>query len=136
MILESGKHRKYFASHHELVREVFYDFGLEPDLKVNNLPYPSLGSLFKGREHFLVQMRAALGKPGHLGHKRSRPSYRLPQLPLFTASGVLEKHGRRSSLRIGMPRTTRHCFLFPRNRLEWAANHDKVMEWFDERVMK
>src|SRR5208337_358458 len=44
--------------------------GLEPDLKINNLPFKSLGSLFKGREEFLRKMHAALGRVEHHGHQR------------------------------------------------------------------
>jgi hypothetical protein len=39
-------------------------------LKVNNLPYKSLGSLFKGRDAFLDQIRATLGRAEPLGHQR------------------------------------------------------------------
>src|SRR5262249_32957205 len=53
-ILRSGEHRKTFTSPTGLVREVFYDLGLNPEtIKINNLPYKTLGSLFKGREGFL-----------------------------------------------------------------------------------
>jgi tetratricopeptide (TPR) repeat protein len=69
-IRQSGKHRAAFTSYNTLVREVFHDLGLEPDLKVNNLPYKSLGSLFKGREEFLGKMHAALGQVEHRGHQR------------------------------------------------------------------
>jgi len=69
-IRDSGKHWKYFSAHHDLIREVFYDLGLEPNLKINNLPYKSLGSLFKGREDSLGQIREALGDVGHAGHQR------------------------------------------------------------------
>lgn len=37
-IEQSGQHRKAFASPHHLMREVFYDLGLEPGFKTNNLP--------------------------------------------------------------------------------------------------
>src|SRR5262249_53659981 len=69
-IEQSGQHRKGFTSPHHLVREVFHDLGLEPSLKVNNLPYKSLGSLFKGRDAFLDKLHATLGKAEHLGHQR------------------------------------------------------------------
>ena len=71
-IQNSGEHRKPFSSHHQLVREVFHDLGLEPDRKVDNIRsrYKSLGSLFKGRDEFLERIRAALGQASHRGHQR------------------------------------------------------------------
>ena len=66
----SGEHYKPFCSHHELLRELFYDLGLEADLKVNNLPYKSLGALFKGRDAFLDQLRTTLGQADFRGHQR------------------------------------------------------------------
>jgi len=66
----SGEHRKAFTSHHHFVREVFHDLGLEPSLKVNNLPYKSLGSLFKGRDAFLDKIHTTLGRAEHRGHQR------------------------------------------------------------------
>jgi tetratricopeptide (TPR) repeat protein len=67
----SGKQYETFSSHAELVRRVFYDLHLEADLKVNNLPYKSLGTLFKGREDFLAQLHNTLGTAEHLGHQRA-----------------------------------------------------------------
>jgi len=67
----SGKHRERFANHAELIQRVFYDLQLEPDRKINNLPYKSLGQLFKGRDEFLGKLRAALGAAEHLGHQRA-----------------------------------------------------------------
>ena len=53
------------------MREVFYDLGLNPEtVKVNNLPFKTLGSLFKGRDGFLRQIRDALGRVDHRGHQR------------------------------------------------------------------
>lgn len=69
-IKASGKHYSVFAGHATLVREVFHDLGLEPELKVNNLPYKSLGSLFKGRDKFLRQIHRTLGRIEHRGHVR------------------------------------------------------------------
>ncbi len=69
-IRQSGKHRSGFTSYHTLVREVFHDLGLEIELKINNLPYKSLGSLFKGRDKFLHRIHDTLGRVGHLGHQR------------------------------------------------------------------
>lgn len=69
-IRDSGKHRGAFASHHHFIKEVFHDLGLEPDLKVNNLPGKTLGSLFKGRDEFLGKIRTTLGEAEHRGHRR------------------------------------------------------------------
>lgn len=66
----SGQHYSAFASHDHLIRDVFRDLGLEPSLKVNNLPPKLLGNLFKGRDRFLEQIRAALGHVEHKGHQR------------------------------------------------------------------
>ena len=67
----SGKHYEIFSSHAELVRRVFYDLHLEADLKINNLPYKSLGTLFKGRKDFLEQLHKTLGEAEHRGHQRA-----------------------------------------------------------------
>ena len=69
-IRDSGEHWTTVGDCHAFVREVFRDLGLEPDRKVNNLPFRSLGSLFKGREQFLEQVRSALGSVEHRGHQR------------------------------------------------------------------
>jgi tetratricopeptide (TPR) repeat protein len=69
-IKAGGKHYGTFTGYNSLLREVFHDLGLEPDLKINNLPFKSLGSLFKGREEFLRKMHAALGRVEHRGHQR------------------------------------------------------------------
>jgi tetratricopeptide (TPR) repeat protein len=69
-IKQSGKHHGTFSGYNSLVREVFHDLGLEPERKCNNLPYKSLGSLFKGRDQFLGQMHDALGRVEHRGHQR------------------------------------------------------------------
>jgi AAA domain len=70
-IFRSGEHYKEFASPTNLVREVFYDLGLNPEsIKVNNQPFKTLGSLFKGREGFLRQIRETLGRVDHRGHER------------------------------------------------------------------
>jgi tetratricopeptide (TPR) repeat protein len=67
----SGKHYETFSSHAELARRVFFDLHLEADLKINNLPDKSLGTLFKGREEFLAQLHHTLGAAEHLGHQRA-----------------------------------------------------------------
>ena len=69
-IKAGGKHYGTFTGYNSLLREVFHDLGLEPNLKINNLPFKSLGSLFKGREEFLLKMHAALGRVEHRGHQR------------------------------------------------------------------
>ena len=62
--------RAAFNSYNTLVREVFHDLGLEPERKINNLPYKSLGSLFKGRDDFLGKIHDTLGRAEHRGHQR------------------------------------------------------------------
>jgi tetratricopeptide (TPR) repeat protein len=70
-IFRSGEHYKEMASPTNVVREIFFDLGLNPEsVKVNNLPFKTLGSLFKGREGFLQQIREALGRVDHRGHQR------------------------------------------------------------------
>ena len=49
MIRRNGKHYAEFSGYNTLVRGVFHDLGLEPQLKIDNLPYKSLGTLFKRR---------------------------------------------------------------------------------------
>ena len=71
LIFRSGEHYKEFASPTNLMREVFYDLGLNPEsVKVNNLPLKTLGALFKGREEFLGQIQQAFGRLDHRGHRR------------------------------------------------------------------
>jgi tetratricopeptide (TPR) repeat protein len=69
-IKSGGKHYGVFTGYNSLLREVFHDLGLESTLKVNNLPFKSLGTLFKGRDEFLRKMHGALGRPEHHGHQR------------------------------------------------------------------
>lgn len=61
-ILHSGDPRKEIDGQHQFVREVFYDLGLPMDLKVNNLPYKTMGTLFKGREDFIDKIRMTLSQ--------------------------------------------------------------------------
>jgi tetratricopeptide (TPR) repeat protein len=70
-IRQSGKHRAAFNGYNTLVREVFHDLGLEPERKINNLPYKSLGSLFKGRDNFLGKIHDTLGRAELHGFERS-----------------------------------------------------------------
>jgi tetratricopeptide (TPR) repeat protein len=67
-IERSGKHYETFSGLTDLVQRVFYDLGLEAKLKTDNLPYKSLGSLFKGREEFLTRLHETLGTAEHRGH--------------------------------------------------------------------
>ncbi len=62
-IIASGHVRSEFSSIDNLGRLVLRDgFQLKSVLyKPNNLPYPSLGSLFKGRDEFLTKIRETLG---------------------------------------------------------------------------
>ena len=68
----SGEFWKPFAGQQQLIREVFYDLGLEPSRKVDNISrqFKSLGTLFKGRDEFLKQISTALGQVEHRGHQR------------------------------------------------------------------
>ncbi len=66
----AGEHWTEIDGQHQLVREVFHDLGLEPNLKVNNLPYKTLGSLFKGRNNFLDKIRTTLSQAEYRGHQR------------------------------------------------------------------
>ena len=66
----SGEHWKTFSSQHEFSSEVFYDLGLDFGRKVNNLPFKSLGTLFKGRDRFLEQIRTTLSQAEFRGHQR------------------------------------------------------------------
>jgi tetratricopeptide (TPR) repeat protein len=65
-IRASGKDRNAFGSLHELCRLVLKDgFPVhERGPKPNNLPLDSIGTLFKGREAFLDDLRSRLGVPG------------------------------------------------------------------------
>jgi tetratricopeptide (TPR) repeat protein len=66
----SGRHYAKIDGCHALIREAFHDLGLNPDVKANNIPYKSLGSLFKGREPFMDQLRAILREAEFRGHRR------------------------------------------------------------------
>jgi tetratricopeptide (TPR) repeat protein len=60
-LIGQGLNRTYFASRDELRAAVLRESW--PELRARRivqLPYPSLGSLFKGREPFLEQLRASL----------------------------------------------------------------------------
>lgn len=66
-IERSGEDWNRFGSLHELRALVLRDgFRLPPapSRKPNNLPYTTLGTLFKGREEFLRSLRATLGEAG------------------------------------------------------------------------
>lgn len=65
-----GEHWTEIDGQQQLVREVFHDLGLELNLKINNLPYKTLGTLFKGREDFLEKIRTTLAEAEHRGHQR------------------------------------------------------------------
>jgi len=69
-IKHSGKHYAIVDGAMRLACEVVHDLGLEGQ-KVSNLPYKSLGKLFKGREEFLAKLRQTLGGMKHLGHQRA-----------------------------------------------------------------
>ncbi|MGO4870277.1 MAG: tetratricopeptide repeat protein [Roseiarcus sp.] len=57
--------RDYFESTHELCRKVLReDWPHFPTNKPRNLPFSTLGSLFKGRDEFLEKLHAALAQGG------------------------------------------------------------------------
>ncbi|MGF6939334.1 tetratricopeptide (TPR) repeat protein [Paraburkholderia sp. UCT70] len=72
-IRESGEHREPFASANELLKRVLYDISPDgvPPHKASNIDVKSLGPLFKGRDDFLAQIRAALGEMQHTGVVRA-----------------------------------------------------------------
>lgn len=70
-LIPIGKDHTIFDTPISLLREVFRDLGLEPDIKISNLPFASLGSLFKGRDEFLQKIRDTLGSVRFKGHKRA-----------------------------------------------------------------
>jgi tetratricopeptide (TPR) repeat protein len=64
-IESAGLDRNYFVDVHELCRLVLKeDWPKKKAAKPIMLPYPTLGSLFKGREDFLKHLRESLTKPG------------------------------------------------------------------------
>jgi hypothetical protein len=65
-----GEDRRYFSNHVDLLKKVLHDMRLDEHRKINNLPYASLGTLFKGREEFLKQLRQTLGEAEPRGHQR------------------------------------------------------------------
>ena len=73
-ILASGKHWSQFGSLHELRASALRDgFRVrDPDRRPTNLPYRSLGTLFKGRDAFLDDLRSRLARPRRprRGHRR------------------------------------------------------------------
>ena len=68
-IHDSGEHYRTFTGPINLVLLVFDDSAWTPKANnVSNLPYRSIGSLFKGREGFLKKVRQSLlriEQPGH-----------------------------------------------------------------------
>src|SRR3954449_11039033 len=61
IVEEQGLDRNYFANEDQLVRAVLkQDWPKKLGFKPIVLPYPSLGSLFKGREDFLTQLHESL----------------------------------------------------------------------------
>ena len=67
-IRDAGKHWGTFSSPFQLLRTIYHDLGLDLEkVKPNNLPYPSIGSLFKGRDDLLQEIRKSLGSIDHPG---------------------------------------------------------------------
>ncbi len=70
-IANSGEHWVAFDSRQKFVREVFNDLGLGFKDKIYNLPYKSLGTLFKGRKSFIDIIRGRIPEMDYLGYQRS-----------------------------------------------------------------
>lgn len=64
-IHESGKFYGQFNNHQQLRRLVFRDLGLDEGRYIANLPFASLGSLFKGRDEVLTTLKDGLGLQDH-----------------------------------------------------------------------
>jgi tetratricopeptide (TPR) repeat protein len=63
----SGNELYYEFSTHEELRRLLETITLQPKAKPQNLPFGSIGTLFKGREEFLDQLRQVLiRKPTHI----------------------------------------------------------------------
>jgi hypothetical protein len=88
-IRASGKHRGAFGSLHELCRLALRDgFQVrDPDRRPNNLPYRSIGPLFKGRDAFLESLRVRLLDPASLD-PASRAAAIVAPLVLHGLGGV------------------------------------------------
>jgi len=70
-ILNTGKDRNEFSALHELRALVLRDLvSIARARKPNNLPYASLGTLFKGREDFLEKIHTRLSHPAKQGQHR------------------------------------------------------------------
>lgn len=87
-IEREGKHYSLFAGHHNLIRTVFHDLELSPSDKANNLPYASIGSLFKGRDEFLEKLRQTLGEAGHRGARRAAAITGAPAAAVHGLGGI------------------------------------------------
>ena len=109
-IFRSGKHYKEFASPTNLVREVFYDLGLNPEsVKVNNLPFKTLGSLFKGARDSCGRFGRRWDASTIAGISGSRRSRLPPPRPPSTDWAGSARPARRSSMLIAMPTTSPPC---------------------------
>jgi tetratricopeptide (TPR) repeat protein len=83
-----GKHYGQFAGHHDLIRQVFHDLELSPRDKASNLPFGSIGSLFKGRDEFLEKLRDTLGEAGHRGAPRAAAITGAPTAAVHGLGGI------------------------------------------------
>ena len=68
---QSGMHYSTFENHNELLREVLRDLGVADRARICNLPFASIGSLFKGRDDFLGRLHNTLGTVQHRGLTRA-----------------------------------------------------------------
>jgi hypothetical protein len=64
-LIAQGLDRGYFSSRDQLGRSVLReDWPSTPSRRIVHLPYPTIGTLFKGREEFLVGLREQLRRQG------------------------------------------------------------------------
>jgi hypothetical protein len=70
-IRTSGKHYGTFTRYNKLIKEVCHDLGLEDKRGINNLPYKSLATLFKGRDDVLSAMHTRFGSIEYQGFERT-----------------------------------------------------------------
>ena len=100
-IRRDGKDYRRFQGRHDLVRRIFFDLGLSPTDKAGNLPFASIGRLFKGRDEFVLKLRETLDEARHGGGIRAHG----PGVPAAVVHG-LGGVGRRG-LRLNLPIDTR-----------------------------
>ena len=83
-IRRDGKDYRRFQGRHDLVRRIFFDLGLSPTDKAGNLPFASIGRLFKGRDEFVLKLRETLDEARHGGGIRAHG----PGVPAAVVHGL------------------------------------------------